>query len=145
MLTETRDNPYGEEPEQEYIELYNAGDATVSLQGFTVSDDPHREGQRIDADVAIFPGEALLLVSDAFDPEAVEEAVPPGTRLIRMGSSLVRSGLSNAGEPILLRDAEGRRVSFIPVLQDAAREGECRSRSATGHIALRPCSPGRLH
>ncbi len=99
------------------------------------------------------PGGRALLVADGFDPSAPDDTpVPPGTVLVRMGTSLGSGGLSNAGEPLFLRDPEGHRVSAAPATPPP-RAGVCRVRQVDdprtgapgsfGYDAEGGCTPGR--
>ena len=150
-ITEVRSDPAGPEPRQEYVELWNAGDTPVDLDGFSISDTPDRVGDVVMGSFVVPAGARVLLVADAFDPASAQDApVPDGTPLLRVGSALASGGISNSGEPLFLRDADGRRVSaapafasvgagvcFVRVVEDG-RSGEA------GTFAPNPigCSPG---
>lgn len=149
-ITEVRADPRGPEPAQEYVEVANVGHAPVDLSGFTLADRADREGDRVSDAVLVPPGARVLLVADAFDPTHPEDAsVPPGVGLVRLGTSLGSGGLANGGEPLFLRDPEGRRVSAAPAVKPP-EAGTCIVRIAadprTGDAAAfapAPCTPGR--
>ncbi len=150
-IVEVRSDPLGTEPDQEYVELLHFGTEAISLRGVCLSDAADREGDCIEHDIILPPGGRVLLVSDRFDPRDTEDAppVPPGVPLVRLGASLGRSGLSNRGEPLFLRDAAVRRLSAAPALPPSA-PGRCVVRVAddprrgdpTAFRADAPCSPG---
>jgi hypothetical protein len=111
VLNEVLANPVGPEPAQEWIELYNDGVATAFLLGAELVD---AGGVTTLPEAELPPHAFALLVSDAFD-EASEFDVSPGagTLLVRV-PALGKNGLSNEGEPLLLRGADGRPWSRFP-------------------------------
>lgn len=146
-IAEVRANPLGAEPRQEYVEVLNFGATPVSVVGLALADRPDRVGDVISTAQLIAPGARALLVADAFDPlDDADPRVPPGVPLIRVGTSLASAGLSNAGEPLFLRDAEGRRLSASPALETEG--GECLIRDGSvrsgdeGAFTVGPCTPG---
>lgn len=151
-ITEVYADPVGREPDQEYVELWNYGGASLELGGLLLSDNLEDLGRPLASEVRLAPDARALLVSDAFDAAAPEDVSPsPGCLLVRVGKALTRGGLSNAGEPLFLRTAQGVRISAAPDspapapgqclvrASDDPRHGEPGSfvRSAAG------CSPGR--
>lgn len=152
-ISEVRADALGSEPEQEYVEIRNYGNAPVDLQGLHLADAPDDEGTPIERPIVAHPGSRLLLVADGFDPESAEDAnPPPGTPLVRMGSSVVPRGLSNSGEPLFLRDAAHRTISAAPA-RPRPEAGTCIVRAASSHRDGSPgsfvydaddgCTPGR--
>jgi hypothetical protein len=148
-IAEVRSDPYGPEPAQEYVELVNYGASAIDLRGFAISDRADREGDLIAEDVVVAAGGRVLVVPSGFEPESdADPPVPPGAQLARVDGSLGSAGLSNSGESLYLRDAEGRRISSAPAF--ASEPGACLVRVGehprTGHAAafeLRsPCTPG---
>ncbi|MGE0787046.1 MAG: hypothetical protein AB7S26_15335 [Sandaracinaceae bacterium] len=147
-ISEVRSDPAGAEPHQEYVEVLNYGAVPVDLFGCSLSDRADALGDVIERSFVLMPGQRALLVGDRFDPEDdADPPVPPGVALLRMGTSLASGGLSNAGEPLYLRDEVGRRLSAVPAL--ATGEGACLLRLGTGRSAslesfvIAPCTPGR--
>ncbi|MBN1656050.1 MAG: lamin tail domain-containing protein [Deltaproteobacteria bacterium] len=152
-ITEVRADPRGPEPAQEFIELLNYGETPVDLAGFYISDSLDDLGDAVARSEILFPGTRALLVSDDFNPdEPQDEAPPSGAVLVRVGASLTRSGLSNAGEAIFLRDPAGRRVSAAPATP-RPRPGVCITRVSENmrdgsprsfvYDSKQSCSPGR--
>jgi hypothetical protein len=124
-ITEVRADPRGPEPTQEYVELWNYGSQVVDLQGYTLDDRTDKLGEPFARSLRVEPQTRVLLVAEAFnadDPR--DQSPPPGVNLLRLGRSLASSGLSNTGERIYLRDAEGRRVSAAPATPKP-RAGVC--------------------
>ena len=151
-ITEVRADPSGPEPAQEFVELINFGEAPVSLAGFSLADAADEAGTRIDSDARVFPSARVLLVADDFDAASPLDVAPAaGAQLVRIGKSLTRGGLLNAGEALFLRDADGRRVSSAPAAPKP-RAGTCIERvtddprsGATGsfdYAAADACTPG---
>jgi hypothetical protein len=166
-ITEVLADPLGPEPDQEYVEIANLGETAIDLEGFTLSDsDAPRPTSPTPAQAASSRGSVLrtaaalpagaraLVVAEAFDPRSMLDRAPPAaTLLVPVGTSLTRSGLANAGEPLYLRDPLDRRVSAAPrgvAAGQVARAGRCLQRvSADPRTAdpaafiVAPCSPGR--
>ncbi|AKF07881.1 lamin tail domain-containing protein [Sandaracinus amylolyticus] len=156
-IVEVRADPWSVEPRQEYVEIANLGAVTIDLAGFSLSDAPGSMGDVIVGPARVAPGARALIVADAFDPDDRGEddrdvAIPPGVALIRVDRSLASGGLANSGEPLFLRDPDGRRVSAMPA-EPTPRAGVCTVRVAddprTGargsfdYDAAGGCTPGR--
>ena len=146
-IAEVRSDPMGSEPRQEYVELVNFGESPVPLTGLFLADRPDREGDLIDGGQSVPPGARALLVADGFDPEdPADPLVPPGVMLVRIGTSLASGGLTNAGEPLFLRDAAGHRLSAAPAVETGP--GRCLVRSGSGRsgdegsFRVAECTPG---
>jgi len=113
VINEVLSNPSGREPSSEWLELENDGAEAVDLAGFVLKD----AGGAVTLPAArIEPGEFVLLVAQAFDPDGALDVLPrSGTRLVRL-PMLGTDGLSNSGEPLRLSDASGHLLSFFPSL-----------------------------
>lgn len=143
FVSEVRCDPFGREPQQEYVELFNATDEAVDLNGWRISDAVSREGDVLSGTI---PSQGrLLVVASSFDPEGAEDVpVPAGTPLVRIGTSIASGGLSNSGEPLFLRDAEGRRIASFPA-RPSPGEGDCwraRTNGRSPDVEAGPCRPG---
>jgi hypothetical protein len=147
-ITEVRSDPNGPEPRQEYVEVLNYGPVTLELAGLSLSDHPASAGDVVARPARLAPGQRALLVPDDFDPDdPADVPVPPGVLLVPMGRSLGSAGLSNAGEPLFLRDPSMRRLSAVPAVSTGA--GACLARvgvdprgDAAELFAVRECTPG---
>jgi hypothetical protein len=152
-MTEVRADPVGAEPSQEYVELFNYGNADVPLDGFTIANSTSETGCAITDPATIHADEHLLLVSDDYDANDVRDTQPPpGVVLIHMGKAICGTGLVNTGRALYLRDDTGHRISASPALRTAQAGGcierravDMRSGEETDFVALRAdgCSPGR--
>lgn len=148
-ITEVRADPQGPEPEQEYVEVLNYGDVPLDLASIALSDRPDRLGDVVERPLTLAPGQRALLVADRFDPEEPsDDPVPPGIPLVRVGASLASGGLTNAGEPLFLRDGAGRRLSAAPSVDVPAgrclqrRDGASMRDGSASAFQVAPCTPG---
>lgn len=152
-IVEVRADARGPEPRQEYVELLNYGTVDLDLAGFSITDRLDAVGDVLDAGLRLRAGQRALLVEDDFDPDDPDDPrVPPGVPLLRVAGSLATGGLSNAGEPLFLRDAEGRRVTAAPATEPPGpghclvRVSEEPRRGDASAFAPDPngtCTPGR--
>ncbi len=99
-ITEVLANPAGPEPQQEYVELRNLGDADVPLGGLRLQDS--KGGDDL-PDETLAAGGYALVVTATYDPNEGSDPAPrAGTLLLRVDTRLGADGLSNAGEPVQL-------------------------------------------
>ncbi len=113
VLNEIMANPAGKEPDQEWVELYNDGQERVSLVGWVLED----SGQQTPLpDYEVAPGEYVLVVNASYreDSDADRKAAA-GTMLLRV-DRLGKSGLSNSGEDLRLRNDAGQLMSWVPAI-----------------------------
>ncbi len=88
---------------EDWIELYNRGDETVSLQGFYLSDDYDNPLRWRFPLVELEPGEFLLVYASGKN---------------RFGSELhTNFRISSAGEPLMLSDPDGQLLDYIPAVE----------------------------
>lgn len=146
-------NPIGKEPDQEFIEIHNFGSTPMELQGFQVSDNVSRIGDIFPHSMILSANGRALVVAEGFDAQSVvDSAIPSGIPLVRVQGPLGTGGLSNSGEVILLRDAQGRRLSAAPALP-SPQAGACWFRTGQdprsdspeqfSYEPLWDCDPGR--
>lgn len=150
-IVEVRSDPLGAEPTQEYVELLNYGQVPVDLVQFTLTDRAMEQGKRLSkAHTMLPPGSRILLVPDGYAlDDGFDVPTPPGTTLLRLGTSIANSGLANRGEPLFLRDLRQRRVSATPAIDTPA--GDCLRRlpespprsAAPLDFTTGPCDPGK--
>lgn len=148
ILNEALADPLGAEPSAEWVEIVNDGQAPADLGGYTLLDGG---GETVLPPVTLAPGAFALLVNEAFDEQACVEPCPaPGTLLVRV-PHLGKNGLSNAGEPLTLRDGGGVTVSRLPASpkpkagQSVARIAPAAPDGLAGSFALAEPSPGRTN
>jgi hypothetical protein len=99
-ITEVLANPAGPEPQQEYVELRNLGDADVPLAGLRLLDS--KGGDDLPAET-LAPGGYALVVTATYDPSEGSDPAPrAGTLLLRVDTRLGADGLSNSGESVQL-------------------------------------------
>ena len=132
ILNEVLANPVGEEPQQEWVELYNDGLAPAQLGGWQLED---VGGEAPLPDVTLPPGGFALVVNETFDAESEWDPMPPPNVPLLRVPELGKNGLSNSGEPMRLRNALGAIVSRFPA------QAETESRSE--HRPHPPQSPRR--
>lgn len=111
VINEVMANPAGKEPDQEWVELYNDGLVAADLEGWAFED---IGGVTLLPAHEMRPGEFALIVNESYDESGWGDRAPaPGTPLLRV-KNLGKDGLSNAGEPMRLRTAQGMVVSAVP-------------------------------
>jgi hypothetical protein len=99
-ITEVLANPAGPEPQQEYVELRNLGDADVPLAGLRLQDS--KGGDDLPAETLAAGGYALV-VTATYDPDEGSDPSPrAGTLLVRVDTRIGADGLSNSGEAVQL-------------------------------------------
>ena len=109
-ITEVLANPAGPEPQQEYVELRNLGDADVSLAGLRLADS--KGGDDLPPETLAAGGYALV-VTASYDPARGPDPPPrPGTLLVRVDTRLGSDGLSNGGEAVQLLQGEAVVSSY---------------------------------
>jgi len=111
VINEVMANPRGPEPAQEWVELYNDGATSVSLEGYALED---AQGTTTLPAVELAPGAFALVVSRAYTPDAALDAVPALAAALVTVDTLA---LANDGERLTLRDALGSAVSVFPALK----------------------------
>ena len=150
-ITAVRSDPRGNEPQQEYVEVYNFGSTEIPLQGMRITDRTDRDGDTVTQRVAVPGNASVLLVPAHFDAETPDDvSPPPGLRLVRLDNSIASGGLSNRGEPLFLYDERGRRISSVPRLASPGagmcwRRRDPRQRSGGPEdFVAQECQPGRV-
>ena len=112
VLNEALADALGPEPQSEWIELVNDGSLALDLSGYSLQDSGGLTA--LPAQV-LAPEEYALLVRNDFAPNASDVPPAPGAHLIRV-PALGKSGLSNAGERLALRNSAGQECSALPAL-----------------------------
>ncbi|MBK9266298.1 MAG: lamin tail domain-containing protein [Polyangiaceae bacterium] len=113
VLNEVMANPIGPEPHQEWVELYNDGQADAALSGYRILD---IGGETVLPEALLPPGQFAVVVNEKFvADDEIDVAPDPSAILVRV-PSLGRSGLSNSGELLRLVHPEGHTISRFPAL-----------------------------
>lgn len=102
-------NPVGPEPAQEFVELLNAGDGFVELEGYELTDDPEKAGDLLPA-YELAPGARVRIAGKGYACSIPGEPACD-VDVITLNSSLAAGGLANGGEPLYLFDPAGELVS----------------------------------
>jgi hypothetical protein len=115
----------------DYIELYNAGPNTISLAGYSVTDNPEKPRKWVFPQVNINPGAFLLLLASGEDT-------------VSSGSLHLSFKLSEKGEKILLFDPNGKMVDTftVGVLQSNHSMGR-KPDGAVGRCLFGMATPGK--
>jgi hypothetical protein len=117
-ITEIHANPAGPEPAQEYVEIRNLDHVGADIGGLIFEDS---KGADILPASILDGGAYALIVPAGFDPTSVLDTSPrPATPLIRVDSRLGSDGLSNGGEVVRLRTADGTIVSSYSAAIDVS-------------------------
>jgi hypothetical protein len=113
VLNEIMANPAGPEPDQEWVELYNDGLESVQLEGWALEDSG---GKSVLPPCELRPNQFALIVNDSYRLDSWLDRAPlPGTVIVRL-TKLGTGGLSNAGEPLRLRNKQGETLSSAPAI-----------------------------
>ncbi|MEZ4446789.1 MAG: lamin tail domain-containing protein [Polyangiaceae bacterium] len=111
VINEVLANPIGEEPQQEWVELYNDGLAPAHLADHRLED---IGGETVLPAVDLPPGAFALVVREDYDAAAEYDPVPPDGVLLLRVAELGKGGLNNSGEPLKLVAPDGRVLSRAP-------------------------------
>lgn len=113
IISEVLANPAGPEPSQEFVELFNSSRVPVDLTGWSLDDGDDGKGAALLPRGTLAPGAFAVVVGAAHSSALVDDPAPePDALVIRLSSTVGGRGLSNRGESLALRDAEGRMISW---------------------------------
>jgi hypothetical protein len=125
VINEVMANPAGTERTQEWVELYNDGLSAIALGGYALETGG---ATTVLAAGVLAPGAFALVVPNGFvEDDGVDPVPAPGTIVVRV-PALGGGGLSNDGERLALRDAEGNVISSFPALK--SKNGVSHARTA---------------
>lgn len=113
VLNEVMANPIGPEPHQEWVELYNDGQADAALSGYRILD---IGGETVLPEALLPPGQFAVVVNEKFVADDEIDVAPDPSAIVVRVPSLGRSGLSNSGELLRLVHPEGYTISRFPAL-----------------------------
>ena len=149
VINEVLANPVGDEPAQEWVELYNDGLAAGDLADCVLLDPG---GKTPLPPTTVAPGSYVLLVNESFDASPDFDLAPaPGTVVVRV-PKLGKNGLNNQGEPLILRDGLGHDLSrFEPDVGPEAGRSVARvsphapDDAATSYVLAATPTPGAVN
>ena len=125
VITEVLADPYGTEPNQEFVEIVNIGGDEIDLGGWMIDDNADSNGDLIPDGAILGPGAVAVLVPAAYDPLEGQDPSPvQSCEIIYLESSIGSNGLKNSdAESIELYDATGSLVSQYRGQTGAPKEG----------------------
>ena len=133
ILNEVLANPLGPEPAQEWVEIVNDGSVAADLAGYVLADGG---GEAVLPPVSLAPSAYALVVNGSFvEDDGVDPSPAPGTTIVPV-EKLGKNGLSNAGEPLELRDPDGIVLSRFPAVPKPA--------AGSSVARVRPTAPDGL-
>lgn len=128
----------GGEPNDEWIELYNSGDISVSIKDWTISD--NGATRTIHSNISIAP-HGVALVSKDHSVWNNYNTIPHDVTYIELGQN-IGNGLSNSGDLLSIKDQNGNIIDqmsyglntsiFNPSCMDV-EEGHSLERSPASH------------
>lgn len=113
VINEVYANANGPEPDQEWVELTNAGSVSTSLAGYVLED---VGGAAPLPDVELPPNAYAIVVNAGYAPEPDYDSLPATAAVLVQVERLGKSGLSNQGEALRLRAPNGEIASRFPAL-----------------------------
>lgn len=112
LITEIMYDPVSDRG-SEYVELHNAGIATVSLRNWKIVDATGKTQATLARSASIAPGAYLVIAADSLLYEQFPALRDSDCVRILGRSSL---GLNSSGDEVVLRDASGTTVDSVPYL-----------------------------
>jgi hypothetical protein len=112
-ITEVLADPFGPEPDQEFVEVANLGDEPMDLSGWSIDDCQDSNGDLIPEGAVLAPGQLGVLVSPNYNLSEGQDPSPDPTALVVfLETSIGSNGLKNSeAESIELYDGQGILVS----------------------------------
>lgn len=99
----------GEEPENEWVEIYNGTSAVMNLGGFTLND---AVSTSTVPDGTVLPSGAYLVVTGSTTTASLW-TIPGGTVVVVLDDGTIGSGLNNTGDRVFLRGPTGIEVDVV--------------------------------
>ena len=131
IINEVLANPFGPEPHQEWVELYNDGNLPAALEKYRIRD---IGGDAWLPQATLLPGGYALLVKDTFDDEADYDVMFPEDAMVLRLPALGKNGLNNSGEPLKLVDGDDNVLSRSPA-EPKPVAGHSVARRPAGNVA----------
>jgi hypothetical protein len=103
VITEVLADAIGPEPAEEFVEIANYGYETIDMSGWMIDDNEDANGNIIEEETQILPGQILVVASDNYSGEG---------EVLRIGKYIGTNGLKNSeSESVELYDAERNIIS----------------------------------
>lgn len=118
----------GNNPQNEWIELYNPTSTTIDLTGWTVTD--NNSSDTIPSGTNILAG-SFLIVTPESQTFNVWTGVPVSQRVI-LGSN-IGNGLADSGDRVILKNASGSIVDSMSYGDDTSQLNPSETDVAKGH------------
>lgn len=109
---------------EDWIELYNAGNSSVNLKGWIISDNGTESGFTIPSDIVLMPGSFAVICRDM---DEFSEIFPK----VKNISGNIDFGLSSNGDDINLYDPEGNLIDFVSYSPNAPWPTDANGTGAT--------------
>ncbi len=119
VLVRVFPNPSGPEPAQEFVEVFNASQDPVELEGYELTDSLEKSGDLLPAH-RLEPGARVRIAGKGYACDLPGEP-PCDTDVMILGSSLASGGLGNGGEPLYLFNPWGELASRYGGWLDTAK------------------------
>jgi hypothetical protein len=106
VINEINYNSSPEKDTKDWIELYNAGNTSVNLKNWIISDKEYSSGFTISSDIILSPGTYIIVCRDTVAFRLYNQ------RIVNIAGNF-KFGLSSTGDDINLFDPEGKLIDFV--------------------------------
>jgi len=120
VINEVLANPVGEEPEQEWVELYNDGSVSAQLGGYLLED---VGGETWLPEVQLGPGEYAVIVNAAFDPTSDYDPLPEADARLVVVGKLGKNGAGRSVMRVHPKALDADAASFVLSEEGASTPG----------------------
>jgi hypothetical protein len=124
VINEINYNSSPEKDSEDWIELYNAGNTSVNLKNWIISDAGPESGFAISSDIILAPGTLVVICREI---EAFKHIYPK----IKNITGDMNFGLSSSGDDINLFDPHGNLVDFVTFAPNAPWPTDANGTGAT--------------
>jgi hypothetical protein len=106
VINEINYNSSPEKDTKDWVEIYNAGNPSVNLKNWIISDSGPESGFTIPSDIILSPGMFIVICRDI---EAFRLVFPD----VKNATGNMNFGLSSSGDDINLFDPQGKLIDFV--------------------------------
>ncbi len=125
----------GSSPSNQWVELYNGTNRSVDISGWTISNASSTAFRRVSAGTSIAPN-SFLILTPANSTKGFWTALPSSIPVIVTNAS-IGTGLSSAGDAVVLLTASGQAVDSVSWGTNATVISPPLTSVATGHSLAR--------